>query len=63
MTPRHFTCPSCSKEISIDSAVCPSCGARMDDEATRRFDVRKTPTQSYDYRWKVFTEKGISERK
>ncbi|HEX5885045.1 MAG TPA: hypothetical protein VFY67_10950 [Pyrinomonadaceae bacterium] len=52
MTPRHFTCPSCSKEISIDSAVCPSCGARMDDEATRRFDVRKTPTQSYDYRWK-----------
>src|ERR687893_408625 len=48
MTSRHFTCPSCSKEISIDSDACPSCGARVDDGATRRFDARKTPTQSYD---------------
>lgn len=45
---RHFNCPSCSKEISIDSATCPSCGAVIDDGATQRFDARKTPTQSYD---------------
>jgi predicted Ser/Thr protein kinase len=48
MTLRHFNCPSCAKEISIDSNTCPSCGARLDDGATRRFDVRKTPTQSYE---------------
>jgi predicted Ser/Thr protein kinase len=48
MTPRHFNCPSCSKEISIDSHTCPSCGALVDDGATRRFDSRKTPAQSYD---------------
>src|SRR5215212_7836980 len=48
MTPRHFNCPSCSKEISIDSATCPSCGAVLDDGATRRFDPRKSPGQSYD---------------
>src|SRR5215208_979246 len=48
MTPRHFNCPSCSKEISIDSATCPSCGALLDDGATRRFDPRKSPSQSYD---------------
>ena len=48
MTPRHFNCPSCSKEISIDSATCPNCGAVLDDGATRRFDARRTPTQSYD---------------
>lgn len=48
MTPRHFNCPSCAKEISIDSHACPSCGAQLDDGATRRFDARKTPTQSYD---------------
>src|SRR5258705_5229747 len=48
MTPRPFHCPSCSKEISIDSGTCPSCGTLLDDGATRRFDARKTPTQSYD---------------
>ena len=48
MTPRHFNCPSCSKEISIDSDTCPSCGTLLDDGATRRFEARKTPTQSYD---------------
>jgi serine/threonine-protein kinase len=48
MTARHFNCPSCSKEISIDSATCPGCGALIDDGATRRFDARNTPTQSYD---------------
>src|ERR1700741_1382235 len=48
MTPRHFNCPSCAKEISIDSNTCPSCGALLDDGATRRFDSRNTPTQSYE---------------
>jgi len=52
MSSRHFTCPSCSKEISLDSTTCPSCGALLDDGATQRFDARKTPvqspTQSYD---------------
>jgi len=48
MTPRHFNCPSCAKEISIDSNSCPSCGAQLDDGVTRRFDARKTPTQAYD---------------
>src|SRR5215217_1153822 len=48
MTPRHFNCPSCAKEISIDSATCPGCGAVLDDGATRRFDPRKGPSQSYD---------------
>src|SRR5713101_1637204 len=48
MNPRHFNCPSCSKEISIDSDTCPSCGTLLDDGATRRFEARKTPTQSYD---------------
>src|SRR5688572_16110984 len=48
MASRHFNCPACSKEISIDSDTSPSCGASLDDGATRRFDARKTPTQSYD---------------
>ena len=52
MISRHFNCPACSKEISLDSATCPSCGAVLDDGATQRFDARKTPvqsaTQSYD---------------
>ena len=48
MASRHFHCPSCSKEISIDSQTCPSCGALIDDGATQRFDARQTPTQSYD---------------
>jgi tRNA A-37 threonylcarbamoyl transferase component Bud32 len=48
MASRHFNCPSCSKEISIDSQTCPNCGALIDDGATRRFDARKTPIQSYD---------------
>jgi tRNA A-37 threonylcarbamoyl transferase component Bud32 len=56
MISRHFKCPSCSKEISVDSAICPSCGTLLDDAATQRFDARQTPirspiqsaTQSYD---------------
>ncbi len=44
---RHFNCPSCSKEISIDSEICAGCGARVDGAATRRFDAQKTPTQSH----------------
>src|SRR6185312_10963690 len=48
MTSRHFYCPSCAKEISIDSNACPNCGAQLDDGATRRFEARETPTQSYD---------------
>src|SRR5215213_1841402 len=48
MASRHFNCPSCSKEISIDSDTCPGCGAVLGDGATRRFEARKTPTQSYD---------------
>ena len=48
MTSRHLNCPSCSKEISIDSVICPSCGALIDDRATRRFDAPKTPTRSYE---------------
>ena len=48
MASRHFNCPSCSKEISIDSETCPSCGAVVDSGATRRFDPRNTPTRSYD---------------
>lgn len=48
MASRHFNCPSCSKEISIDSDKCPNCGAIIDDGATRRFDPRITPTRSYD---------------
>jgi serine/threonine-protein kinase len=52
MISRHFNCPACSKEISLDSATCPSCGAVLDDGATQRFEARKTPvqssTQSYD---------------
>ncbi|HET9711507.1 MAG TPA: serine/threonine-protein kinase, partial [Pyrinomonadaceae bacterium] len=49
MASRHFNCPSCSKEISIDSQTCPNCGALIDDDgATRRFDERQTPTRSYD---------------
>jgi serine/threonine-protein kinase len=48
MASRHFNCPACSKEISIDSDTCPSCGASLDDGVTRRFDSRKTPTHSYD---------------
>ena len=48
MTSRHFNCPSCSKEINTDSDRCPSCGFVIDDGATRRFDARKTPTQSYE---------------
>ena len=46
MSSRHFNCPSCSKEISVDSAACPSCGTLLDDGATQRFDARKSPTQS-----------------
>ena len=46
MISRHFNCPSCSKEISVNSAACPSCGTLLDDGATQRFDARKTPTQS-----------------
>src|SRR5688572_14662053 len=48
MASRHFNCPSCSKEISIDSETCPSCGAVLDSGATRRFDPRNTPTTSYN---------------
>ena len=48
MSARHFNCPSCSKQISIDSDTCPNCGARIDTGATRRLDARNTPTQSYD---------------
>src|SRR5580765_2729197 len=52
MSSRHFNCPSCSKEISLDSATCPSCGAQLDGGVTQRFEARKTPiqslTQSYD---------------
>jgi serine/threonine protein kinase len=47
MASRHFNCPSCSKEISIDSQTCPNCGVLIGG-VTRRFDTRKTPTQSYD---------------
>jgi len=43
---RHFNCPSCSKEISVDSATCPNCGSLLDEGATQRFDVRRIPTQS-----------------
>jgi serine/threonine-protein kinase len=52
MISRHFNCPSCSREIDLDSATCPSCGAQLDGAATQRFEARKTPiqspTQSYD---------------
>jgi serine/threonine-protein kinase len=48
MISRRITCPSCSKEISVDSDTCPNCGARIEDGATRRFEAPKTPTQSYD---------------
>jgi len=48
MTSHRFNCPSCSREISIDSSTCPSCGYVIDDGATQRFDARQTPTQSYD---------------
>src|SRR5580765_1974948 len=46
MSSRHFNCPSCSKEISLDSATCPSCGAQLDGGVTQRFEARKTPIQS-----------------
>jgi predicted Ser/Thr protein kinase len=45
MTPGHVNCPSCAKEVGSDSAVCPNCGAPLDDAATRRFDARNTPTR------------------
>ncbi|HEY9500315.1 MAG TPA: serine/threonine-protein kinase, partial [Pyrinomonadaceae bacterium] len=52
MISRHFNCPSCSKEIDLDCATCPSCGAQLDGVATQRFEARKnpiqSPTQSYD---------------
>jgi hypothetical protein len=45
---RRFNCPSCSNEIGIDAETCPNCGALIDDDATRRFETRKTPVRSSD---------------
>jgi len=51
MISRHFNCPTCSKEVSLDSATCPGCGAQLDG-VTQLFDAHQSPvqppTQSYD---------------
>ena len=49
MTP-SITCASCSKEVPSDSIVCPSCGALMDEGATRRLQTQKpTPATTLSF--------------
>ena len=51
MTPTHFNCPSCAKEVISDVDTCPSCGASLDGDATRRLLRQKKPvskSQSFD---------------
>ncbi|HEV7683127.1 MAG TPA: serine/threonine-protein kinase [Pyrinomonadaceae bacterium] len=49
MTPT-ITCFSCSKEIPRDSSICPSCGAEIDEGATRRLVTQKaTPATTLSF--------------
>ncbi|MGH9957274.1 MAG: protein kinase domain-containing protein, partial [Pyrinomonadaceae bacterium] len=42
MTLRIY-CPYCSSEVRNDSNICPSCGQPLDDVATRRLEVDRSP--------------------
>lgn len=48
MTLRIY-CPSCSSEIRTDSGICPTCGATLEEVATRRLESGKSSSRSPSY--------------